>query len=109
MPRSASSPPTTSRPASTVSGISYPPVESSEIPVNAGPAKPPRLPSTAISAMPAAAPAPLRNAVGSAQKTGMAPRSPVAASEMPTVSNTGDWACAVRTVPSAPSSASPAM
>ena len=83
---------TTSSTASTVSGISKPPVESSVMPVKAGPAKPPRLPIAATSAMPAAAAVPLRKAVGRAQKTGIAERIPTAASVIATVSASGDCA-----------------
>ena len=78
--------------ASTVSGISKPPVESSAMPVKAGPTKPPRLPTAATSAMPAAAALPLRNAVGNAQKRGSAERIPTAAAVMVTVRSTGDCA-----------------
>jgi hypothetical protein len=53
-------------------------VESSITP---GPQKPPRFPTAAISAIPAAAAVPLRKAVGSARKTGIAERMPAAAEQ----------------------------
>jgi hypothetical protein len=59
------------------------------MPVKAGPAKPPRFPIAAISAIPAAAAEPVRNAVGKAQKTGIADSSPTADRVIATVSRTG--------------------
>src|SRR5919108_111456 len=72
--RRTSAAPSTSRIASTTNGVSKPPVESSITPVNAGPANPPRFPTAAINAIPAAAAVPVRNAVGIAPKTGIAER-----------------------------------
>jgi hypothetical protein len=82
--------------ASTVSGTSNPPVESSITPVNAGPTKPLRLPTAAIRAMPAAAAVPLRKAVGSAQKTGIAERMPAAAGVIATVPPFRQWSLTPR-------------
>jgi hypothetical protein len=49
--------------------------------------------------MPAAAPVPVRKAVGKAQKTGIADRSPTAAIVIATISSSGDCAWAVKPAP----------
>src|SRR5690606_570514 len=65
---------TTNMPASLL------PVRSRSHPVRYGPAKPLRLPNELITAMPAAAPTPVRNALGSCQNTGTAAFTPAAQS-----------------------------
>jgi hypothetical protein len=58
------------------------PVQSRNCPKIIGPKYPPRLPKELMAATPAAAPAPLRNAVGSAQNTGKKENNPQPAMQM---------------------------
>src|ERR1700730_2026090 len=61
------------------------PVQSRSCPKIWGPKYPPRLPMELMAAMPAAAPAPLRNAVGSVQNTGRAEKKPQLAMQTATI------------------------
>ena len=58
-----------------------PPVTSRTRPMRYGPANPPRFPSELINAIAPAAGVPVKNAVGSDQKTGIALKTPTAAPE----------------------------
>src|ERR1700730_8065933 len=58
------------------------PVQSRNCPKILGPKYPPRAPMELMAAMPAAAPAPLRNAVGSVQNTGGMEKKPQAAMQI---------------------------
>src|ERR1700694_5535341 len=61
------------------------PVQSRNCPKIFGPKYPPRLPMELMAAMPAAAPAPLRNAVGSVQNTGRTEKKPQLAIQTATI------------------------
>ena len=58
-----------------------PPVRSRTRPMRYGPTNPPRLPSELISAIAPAAAVPLKNVVGSDQKTGIVLKTPIAATD----------------------------
>ena len=76
--------PTSHRPAFSV------PVASVSAPVMYGATKPARLPSELIYAIPAAAAVPVRKTLGSGQKTGSAPKMPIAQSVTATITANGD-------------------